>query len=407
MRRLLARLVAIGLGYSGITLATHLAPASSAALHDFTVAWVATRVAFAGGNAYSQETTELIQTTLLGSLQPAGMDQMAFVSPFYHVFLTAPFALLDYPLASRLWLGLVFSCVAAGILLTLKTLRWTPRLSEFVPVAIAGFFAFPAFASAVLGQTAALVFLLMVVTIWADDNRRPFVAGPMLAVATVKPQLVALLVPALLVWWLAGRQWKVLAGFAGTLAALVGASLLMSPQWPWEFLAAMNRYPSYKDVRTGPEYLIPTSSPFGQGLVVIVIALLSLWLIWAWRDAAKSPRDGFIPAAALTMVMTCVILPQTNIVNWVVCLPAILLVLRDLPRSGPWQRGLWVLACLAVLILPWVAYAAFWPDRYDLLISMPPMAVLLAMAAWYKMLRPGRQPASQLLQPSGHNHGPA
>jgi hypothetical protein len=407
MHKILGRLAAIGLGYWALTLATHLAFASNVRVLDFYVAWVATRVAFEGGSPYSRATTELIQTGLIGNLQPAGMDQMAFVSPYYHIFLTAPFGLLEYPLASRLWIGLAFACVAAGILLALKVLGWTPRLSELVPVTLACFFTFPAFASAVLGQTAALVFLFVVIVIWADRARSPFIAGIVLALGTTKPQLLALFLPAMLIWWIAGRQWKALAACLGTLAVLVGTSLVAFPQWPWEFLAALTRYPTYKDVRLGPEYLIDVSHPLGQAVAVALIVALVVWLIQAWRDAITSPDDGFTAAAALTMALTCVILPQTNIVNWIMCLPAILLILRDLPRCKPWQRALWLLACLAVLILPWVAYAAFWPDRCDLLTSLPPMAVLLAMAAWYKMLRPGQQSTSQPLQPAGHNHGPA
>jgi hypothetical protein len=389
MRRFLTRLAPIGLAYSALSAAAYLAYTSHfAAVADFYVFWVATRVALAGGNPYSQATAELIQATLFGQLQPPAMDQVAFVSPFYHIFLTAPLALLPYSIASSLWLGLMFTSLVGGLALAMRSFAWMPKPLELAALVVASMFTFPAFASAMLGQTTALVFGLVTLVIWAELARRPAIAGSALAIATVKPQLIALILPAMLIWWLARRQWRALAAFAATLTTLIGASLLAFPAWPWEFLAALTRYPTYKDVRLGPEYLIDVSHPLGQALVAGSIGALVVWLLWAWRDAIKSPDDRFTAAAALTLVMTCVILPQTNIVNWLVCLPAILLVLRDLPRSKPWQRALWLLACLAVLVLPWAAYAAFWPNRYDLLISLPPMAVLLAMVVWYKCLRP-------------------
>jgi hypothetical protein len=364
------------------------------AVADFYIEWEGSRVALAGGNPYSRETTELIQLTSKGHLTEPGEDQLAFADPFYRVFLNAPLANLPYAWASAFWLGFMFVCLLTGLYFTLAALNWRPRLYEFFTVGAAWIFTYSTFGAAMLGQIAVVVLALLCAAWWATSRGRPVLAGVALAIATTKPQLVALVVPVAVLWWLRQRQWSAIGSFVLSVAALAGASFLILPTWLSEFWRVLTQYPSYKDVRTGPDYLFAQWGTGGQILSWAVWVALALWLASAWWQVRSERSPSFAGAVTLTMALTCVLLPQTSIVNSLLCLPALVLVLRDIPRRTKPQRALWLASCLAVLVIPWLSYFAFYSPNYGLAMALQPMLATLALAIWNLALRPSCQPES-------------
>jgi Gpi18-like mannosyltransferase len=82
----------------------------------------------------------------------------------------------------------------------------------------------------ILGQFAGIVFLGIVATIFALRRQREGIAGVLLALTTMKPQMSFLLIPALLIWGLGQRRWRFLAAFFLSLAVLFGAVLSSSAE---------------------------------------------------------------------------------------------------------------------------------------------------------------------------------
>jgi hypothetical protein len=353
------------------------------AVADFYIEWVGSRVALAGGDPYSQETTELIQVILRGSLAPPGTDQIAFAYPYYRVFLNAPLANLPYPWASAFWLGFMIVCLLCALFCVLAALHWRPKLTELAALGTMWVFTFSTFGAAMLGQMAVVVLALLCVSMWAASSGRPILAGAVLAFATMKPQLAALVVPVVILWWLRQRRWPAIAGFGLTLGTLAGVSFLILPSWLTGFWQILTRYPSYKDVRMGPDYLFAQWGSGGQLLSWTLWVALAIWLVWAWWRV-RSERSPYFPGAfTLTMALTCVLLPQTSIVNSLLCLPAIVLALRDIRRDTTPRRALWLASCAAVLIVPWLIYVAFYSTSYGLVMALPPMLATSVLAVWY------------------------
>jgi hypothetical protein len=357
------------------------------AVADFYIEWVGSRVALAGGNPYSQETTELIQFILRGSLAPAGADQIAFAYPYYRVFLNAPLANLPYAWASAFWLAFMIVCLACALCFVLEALRWRPRPAEFLALGVAWMFTFSTFGAAMLGQMAVVVLALLCATLWAASTGRLVLAGVALAMATAKPQLAALVLPIVIIWWLRQCRWPAVASFGLTLATLAGTSFLILPPWLSDFWQVLTKYPSYKDVRTGPEYLFAQWGAPGQILSWAVWAGLALWLASAWWQVRNERSPSFAAAFILTMALSCVLLPQTSIVNSLLCLPALVLVLREIPRNTAPKRLLWLASCTAVLIIPWLIYFAFYSGNYGLVMALPPILATSALAIWYMVNR--------------------
>jgi hypothetical protein len=86
--------------------------------------------------------------------------------------------------------------------------------------------------------------LAAVAALAALDGRRDWLAGAALACATVKPQLVVVVVPALLLWAARRRRWGVWLGFGGALATLALVCAAFDPGWPVQMLRAVRSMPS-------------------------------------------------------------------------------------------------------------------------------------------------------------------
>jgi len=160
------------------------------------------------------------------------------------------------------------------------------------------------------------------------------------------------------------------------LGMLFVVSFLLFPQWLGEFLRVALRYPSYKNVQTGPGYLL--SGCCGEIWPWLVVVAGAACLMAAWWFALREGGRHVDAAFALTMVMTCFLLPQTSIVNQLALLPAIVFLMRHL---SSW------LARFAVAVLSiigsWVAFSAWYNTNYALNMSLPPLVVLCGLALWY------------------------
>jgi len=343
------------------------------------------RVALEGGNPYSEETTLAIQMGSKGQRVPSHRDQLAFVYPFYRVFLNAPLAFLPYEWATAIWHTVMQVCLLAGVLLFVRSLGWQARMEDLALIVLVTIAAYPTFGGLMLGQMAVGVLALLLVASWALRQGHEWIAGSSLALATVKPQLTVLVLPALLLWCLLQRRWRVVLAFSVTLGLLAGASFAVFPSWLTEFARGVVRYPSYKNVQTGPSYLLQDCCgqiwPWLLELAVLAWLLAGWWLVFSTKAQdrdSKEDNDWLEGAFVLTLALTCFLLPQTSDVNHLFLLPAILLLMRDVPSLA---------ARVAVVVVSiagsWAAYAYLYRTHYELNMALAPFVVLLALAAWY------------------------
>jgi hypothetical protein len=343
---------------------------------DFFVEWTASRVALSGGNPYGAETTAAIQIGSKGHLVAATEDQLAFVYPLYAALVNAPLVLLPYDWATAIRQSVTQIALLAGVLLFIRSIRWRASPGELGLALLITILAYPTFGGVMLGQMAVAVLALLLFTFWALRQGHDVLAGGCLALSTVKPQLVILVVPGLLLWSLVQRRWSVLVAFAIVLGLLTVVSLLIFPAWPQELLQAILRYPSYKSTRTGPGFLLIDCCGSASAWLLQVAAIGGLaagW--WLARDGNARWTEG---AFVLTLAMTCFLPPQTSPVDRMLLLPAVLLLMRDAPN---WPTK--ILIALVSVVGPWLAYALLYETHYGLNMALPSLVVLLALGVWY------------------------
>lgn len=344
---------------------------------DFFVEWKASRVALSGGNPYSEETTRAIQMGSKGYEVPEEQDQLAFVYPYYAVLVDSPLALLPYEWATAIRQSIAQLALIAGALLFVRALHWQASVGSLLLVLLIVNLAYPTFGGIMLGQMAVIVVALLLFAFWALRQGHDWLAGACLALATLKPSLILLAVPAFLLWSLSGRRWRVLLSFAIVLGILVTVSLIAYPAWLREFVQGLLRYPSYKRTETGPSFLLSDCCGPLWPWVLEIAAILFLLAGWwaAWRLENGPWLEG---AFALTLAMTAFITPQASPIDRILLLPAVILLMR---AASSWVARIAIAA--VALVGPWLAYVYGYPERYDLYMAWPSLIVLLALAVWY------------------------
>jgi glycosyl transferase family 87 len=279
---------------------------------------------------------------------------LPFLAPAWVALLAVPFDLLGPNIGGRLWVLFGLLCLAAGLYLATR-----PRPPTVI---------LPAFASvptALLMLNAQLDGIVAVgvgasIALWP----RRYLAGLVLGLTLVKPQLMLPLGVALLLT----REWKALAGWATAGVLLLIATVALSPHWVLDWLSQTR-----STVQTGArEVDLPHLAVFlpyslqGVGLAVLTLAALGLVIWLAWRVRGQQMR------AAIAILVAGGVLAAPHALPTDLVLVAVGLAI--------WDRAAWIewLALSVGALL-----AALAPAPYPTLIGVVLMlGLLLRISFW-------------------------
>ena len=330
-------------------------------LSDLYPHWIGAReLLLHGRDPYSPEVTREIQQGYYGrSLDPARpgdpKDQQGFAYPAYVAFYLAPTIQLPFELVREGFFWVLLGLTLAAIPLWLRVLRWSVPVWAQVSLMVFTVGSLTVVQGLKLQQMTLLVVALLAVAIALLASDWPIAAGIVLALTTIKPQLVWLLLLCLMIWTLADwrRRYRWAASFLLTMAILWVASEWCLPHWIFRFVEAMHRYLNYTDAVSILDLTVP--APWGWMLRVFVVAA-TLRIAWQNRRfAADTP--AFAATVSLALAVTVIVIPSYALYNQVMLLPALLMLLRD--RQTIWNRNRVsrVLLSLAAILLlwPWLA----------------------------------------------------
>ena len=321
--------------------------------NDLTLIYIGIRIALEHG--WSHIYSLPLQHDLFAQLRPHAdfNDGERFVSPPPFAWLVLPFTVLGPVGAVYAWLGTSLAALAAAWWLAAPG-TW-PSRGLWLLAALAWY---PVLYGLSLAQPE-LVVVLIVAAAWRlAEAQRPYLAGVVLGLSVIKPQLTLLLPLVLLC---AGR-WKVALSWAVTAGVLALASLaLIGSQGLSDYTTLLgeaqhvsnNRYFTLAYV-LGPD----TLSYVAEGVMVMVA------VIAGYLNRTASHARLF----ALGLVATTLGATYWHLQDFTILVLAAWLYWRDDPSA--WQR--WWLLVIAVT-------AEFaWP--------LTPLPLLIAVAVWMAML---------------------
>jgi len=309
-----------------------------------------------GHDPYSAETTREIQQGYYGRpLDPSRpgepKDQQAFAYPVYVAFYLAPTIHLPFEAVRKGFFWVLFILTVVSIPLWLRVLRWSAPLWAQGSMIIFTIGSLTVMQGLKLPQMTLLVAALLAIGLALLASDRPIAAGVALALATIKPQLVWLLLFWLTIWTLADwrRRYRWAASFLCAMAILCAASEWYLPNWIFRFVQAVHRYQNYNDAVSILDKLLPA----GWGLIPSAFAVAATAYIgWKNRRVAVD-TPSFAAMTSLTLAVTVIVTPSYALYNEVILLSALLMLVRD--RQLLWNQNLSsrVLLSLAAVLLLW------------------------------------------------------
>jgi hypothetical protein len=301
--------------------------------NDLIGRWLGVRAALHGQDPYSDEVTREIQIAYYGrplTIKDDVPDQ-AFNYPAQLVVLLAPLASLSWPAFRLVFLLAVVPALALSFYLCVRLLRLPVNSLGAALLATLSLFSWPVIWGLRLQQPTLLAAVFIFVGCFLLSRERYVGAGILLALATIKPQLVLPLLLWLLLWACFRRLWTLLASFVVTAALLLLAAEKLTPGWFPHWLAASRRF-------SATYGKFPLELVFGHWLGLFATGVLVLWSAYRlWRlrrSAPDSPQFGLAIALVLaaTVCANFTILPM--IYNQILLVPGCLLLVCLRPTDS-------------------------------------------------------------------------
>lgn len=300
---------------------------------DFASYWTASRQLLAHQNPYAQAAV-LAMERRLGFREPLPliMRNPPWAAPF-----VLPLGLFQYSTAQRAWL--VVQLVAVGLSVQLlwkiygrrERAVWVPWLvtATFVPLA----------AVLALGQIGPLILLGISLFLLAQARRWDGLAGASALLVALKPHVVFLFWPAMLIWSVRNRRWRLLLVFGASLLVASAVAIFFDPRI----------FTHYQEL---------------------------------WRDTAivwsETPTAGGV---------LCRVFPGRNWVAWLPAMVAVIwFLLRWIRKRGNWlwqEESPW----LFLVSMATSPYAWFF-DQVVLLAALLPLAASLLSSSVRNVLWP-------------------
>lgn len=330
-------------------------------LSDLYPRWVGARERLLlGRDPYSVEVTRDIQVGYYGRpLDPARAsdpkDQEGFAYPVYVIFYLAPTVKLPFEIVKEGFFWLLVILTAASALIWLRVLRWSAPFTTQLTLVVLTLGSLAVMQGLKLEQISLLVSGLMAIAVLLLMEDHALASGIVLAFATIKPQLVVLLLIWLAMWTLADirRRYRWSASFLVTMTILFAVSEWYLPHWIPRFWQAVREYQSYTGAMGVMEKLI--GQLWGRTLEALAFAMV-LEVCWTQRRQAANTA-AFAFAVGMVLAITVLVAPTYAVYNQVLLIPALLVLVEH--RRTIWRRNLagrLLFGAAAALVLwPWIA----------------------------------------------------
>ncbi|MBI3477266.1 MAG: DUF2029 domain-containing protein [Acidobacteria bacterium] len=330
-------------------------------LSDLYPRWLGAReLLLHGRDPYSPEVTREIQAGYYGRpIDPSRpedpKDKQAFAYPVYIVFYLAPTVHLPFEIVRESFFWTLLILTVGSVLIWLRILRWQLSMSMQGVVVILTLGSMVVLQALKLQQMTLLVAALLAIAFAVLKRGYPVAAGILLALATVKPQLICVLLFWMTIWTIGDwkRRYRWIVSLVLTMTVLCVAGEIWLPHWIPRFWQAARDYQLYTDAVPALDKLL--LYPWSR-FVELAAATGAGLAFWRWRSVTAD-SEKFTVCMCLALATTLLLVPSYALYNQVLLIPAILLIVRD--RLRIWKMGMagkvFLFAVSLLLTWPWLS----------------------------------------------------
>jgi hypothetical protein len=329
---------------------------------------------------YSPEMTHAIQTGLFGRALDASnpsdppADYREFAYPAFTELLLGPTAAIDFPALRWILAALLPVLTVASLWMWMRALRWRIDPLWFAVLVVLALCNYPTLEGFFAEQPGLIVAFLLASSMLALRQNWLSLAGVLLSLTVIKPQMTVLAALYLMFWSLTDRRRvRFLAGFLFTTLLMTGVSLWIWPHWIGAWIRVLLGYHRYA---TPPLITLLLGSTLGRFVGPMAIAgLLAVGIFLAWRNrqASVDSPNFWLTLSLLLGITSLTLLPGQAVYDHIILIPGIFLVLRyyrELRDGGRFPRMLlvlgaivlcwqWVAALAVIAIHPWLSSGGF------------------------------------------------
>jgi hypothetical protein len=334
-------------------------------LTDLYAQWYGTReLLLHHRDPYGEDVTRELQLAYYGKdVEPSEAShpshQQRFAYPLYVALLLAPTVGMPFHVVQILFWWLLVAATAGSVSLWARALGLKLSPFNLAIALVVTFTSIPVMQGLEILQFGLLVGALLAAAAAATVSGYLFLAGVLLAIATIKPQM-SILAIAWFTLWVSGdwhKRRSLLAGFGIALSALIVASEFLSPGWVMRFLLALIQYEKHMRTPSLLGVYLPAYLEWPTALLGFLIVT-----IYAWRARHEhSDAVSFSLYLALALALTLLIVPTAvQPFNHILLVPAALLVVsyRNALEQSDRLFRLMSAAICSVALLPWVSSVA-------------------------------------------------
>ena len=252
---------------------------------DFQIYWSASYLLKEGENF--SDSVRLLEV----QQQLSGWDDTENVlvtwNPPWFLAWLIPFTLLEFDRASWIWFLINLSLLFASTTLLWLLSAQSPRgqRKSWIGIVIAILF-MPTLTTLLVGQITTLVLFGLIGFLYFNKQGSYLYAGLLLSLTSIKPHLVYVILPIILLDALIRTRWRIIIGFLIPIGIGTAIALFLRPTFMVEYFLLMN---SGRVLKYAPPTLsVALSSwlnlPWIQlmGLIILPLCLLVWW--FQWRD---------------------------------------------------------------------------------------------------------------------------
>ena len=252
------------------------------------------------------------------------------------------------------------------------------------------------FRAVILGQFAIIEATLIAGGLLAIQRGQDGIAGILLALSIAKPQMSFLILPFVIIWAISRRRWVLVLTTVGAIILLVGISTLLLPNWILEWIQQVLSYPGYTETLPPVGIIADLFPTISSWINLIGTASFILYLLWEWFMALGKGDRWFQWTAAMTVLVTNLIVFRTATTNFLVMVPGMIIVFSVI--IDRWnKRGVFtVMFLLLTLFLGlWALFLLTVDGNMESLVMYMPLPIFMLLSLWWIrwwIIRPTRLP---------------